>query len=252
MIELPSWQSLGLRFGPAELCALMLLALAIITALAPGPLIKALGMAVLGLLLGTVWGVDATSGLQRQLPGLAIDEDTNLVGALLLFGYLVPLLARHALRASCRPSLTLGHIAYHGVFLHECLPALLALRQRWLPPRWVLPLVAAWGSLLWVYFGLSADEAALYALIAAGGLLAQQAGAAWPPLVVGAGLSAPLEENLRRALLLSHGDWGTFAARPTAATLVLLAVGAVLASALVRARRRPRPGADRATMDATA
>jgi TctA family transporter len=44
------------------------------------------------------------------------------------------------------------------------------------------------------------------------------------PLLLGFILGPMMEENLRRALLLSRGDWGTFVTRPLSAGLLLAAV----------------------------
>lgn len=44
------------------------------------------------------------------------------------------------------------------------------------------------------------------------------------PLLLGFILGPMMEENLRRALLLSRGDWSTFATRPLSAGLLLAAV----------------------------
>ena len=44
------------------------------------------------------------------------------------------------------------------------------------------------------------------------------------PLLLGFILGPMMEENLRRALLLSRGDWTTFATRPLSAGLLLAAV----------------------------
>lgn len=60
------------------------------------------------------------------------------------------------------------------------------------------------------------------------------------PLLLGFILGAPLEENLRRALLISRGDLSVFVDRPIAATLLALSVALVAAatlSALLRRRR---------------
>ena len=43
------------------------------------------------------------------------------------------------------------------------------------------------------------------------------------PLLLGFILGPMMEENLRRALLLSRGDWTTFATRPLSAGLLLAA-----------------------------
>jgi putative tricarboxylic transport membrane protein len=43
------------------------------------------------------------------------------------------------------------------------------------------------------------------------------------PLLLGFILGPMMEENLRRALLLSRGDWSTFVTRPLSAGLLLAA-----------------------------
>ena len=44
------------------------------------------------------------------------------------------------------------------------------------------------------------------------------------PLLLGFILGPMMEENLRRALLLSRGDWSTFVTRPLSAGLLIAAV----------------------------
>ncbi|MDF0601106.1 tripartite tricarboxylate transporter permease [Psychromarinibacter sp. C21-152] len=61
------------------------------------------------------------------------------------------------------------------------------------------------------------------------------------PLLLGFILSPMMEENFRRALLLSRGDWSTFVTRPISATFVGLSVAVLLFSAgqvLLKLRRR--------------
>jgi len=60
----PALAGLALKFGPAEYFSLMLLGLIASIVLANGPLLHALGMIVVGLLLGTV-GTDLNSGVAR-------------------------------------------------------------------------------------------------------------------------------------------------------------------------------------------
>ena len=43
------------------------------------------------------------------------------------------------------------------------------------------------------------------------------------PLLLGFILGPMMEENLRRALLLSRGDWGTFVTRPLSSGLLIAA-----------------------------
>jgi putative tricarboxylic transport membrane protein len=47
-----------------------------------------------------------------------------------------------------------------------------------------------------------------------------------------------LETNLRQSLLISQGDLGIFLVHPIAATLLAVALVVVVASVLVRLRRR--------------
>jgi TctA family transporter len=59
------------------------------------------------------------------------------------------------------------------------------------------------------------------------------------PLLLGFILGPMMEENLRRALLLSRGDWSTFATRPLSAGLLLMAVVMVVIVSLpsIKAKR---------------
>src|SRR5918995_4618329 len=60
----PMLSSFALSFGPAEYVSLMLFGLLAATVLARGPVLKAIGMILLGLALGMV-GIDAASGEER-------------------------------------------------------------------------------------------------------------------------------------------------------------------------------------------
>jgi putative tricarboxylic transport membrane protein len=66
----PWLASVALKFGPAEYFSLMVLGLVAATVLAQGSLLHAIGMVVLGLLLGLV-GTDVTSGAQRFTFGIS-------------------------------------------------------------------------------------------------------------------------------------------------------------------------------------
>ena len=58
------------------------------------------------------------------------------------------------------------------------------------------------------------------------------------PLLLGFILGPMMEENLRRALLLSRGDWGTFVTRPLSATLLVAAALMILVVSLPAIRRQ--------------
>jgi TctA family transporter len=59
------------------------------------------------------------------------------------------------------------------------------------------------------------------------------------PLILGFILGPLFEENLRRTLLLSRGDWSVFVTRPTSLAFLLLAVGllALIISPMIRQKR---------------
>jgi putative tricarboxylic transport membrane protein len=79
---------LALKFGPAEYCSLMILGLIGAVVLAHGSLLKAIGMVVLGLLLGLV-GTDVNSGAARFAFGVPelIDGLGIVSVAMGLFGF---------------------------------------------------------------------------------------------------------------------------------------------------------------------
>ena len=83
----PPLSELALQFGPADYFSLMVLGLVASVVLAQGSLLHAIGMVVLGLLLGLI-GTDVTSGAQRytfDLPQLA-DGIGFVVVAMGMFG----------------------------------------------------------------------------------------------------------------------------------------------------------------------
>ena len=84
----PPLSALALKFGPAEYFSLMVLGLIGSVVLAHGSLIKAIGMIVLGLLMGIV-GTDVNSGVARFDFGIPeLSDGIGIVGvAMGLFGF---------------------------------------------------------------------------------------------------------------------------------------------------------------------
>jgi putative tricarboxylic transport membrane protein len=84
----PPLAEVALKFGPAEYFSLMVLGLIAAVVLASGSLVKAIGMIVLGLLLGII-GTDVNSGLQRYSFGIPELSDGIgfVVVAMGLFGF---------------------------------------------------------------------------------------------------------------------------------------------------------------------
>ena len=61
------------------------------------------------------------------------------------------------------------------------------------------------------------------------------------PVMIGLILGPAADQQLRRALAISDGDWSVLVTRPIAATLLILAAAAALWP-VVRARTRTRKG----------
>ena len=87
MLVAPPLAKFALAFGPPEYFSLMLMGIVILIYLASGSILKALMMAVFGLLLGTI-GMDAISGTQRLTFGLLeLADGVGLIPAIMgLFG----------------------------------------------------------------------------------------------------------------------------------------------------------------------
>ncbi|HHX82946.1 MAG TPA: tripartite tricarboxylate transporter permease [Pseudomonadaceae bacterium] len=76
-----------------------------------------------------------------------------------------------------------------------------------------------------------------------GGFLLNRSGFPSAPLLLGFVLGPMLEENFRRAMLLSSGDFSTFLTRPVSASFLALTV-LILLAAMLSLRRRPLPATD--------
>jgi len=87
MLVAPPLAKFALAFGPPEFFSLMLMGIVVLIYLASGSILKALMMAVFGLLLGTI-GMDAISGTQRLTFGvLELADGIGLIPAIMgLFG----------------------------------------------------------------------------------------------------------------------------------------------------------------------
>jgi len=57
------------------------------------------------------------------------------------------------------------------------------------------------------------------------------------PLLIGFVLGPMMEEHLRRAMLLSRGDWGVFIERPISASMLAIGAVAIIAMALPNLRK---------------
>ncbi|GAB7046982.1 hypothetical protein JCM9534A_21080 [Catenuloplanes indicus JCM 9534] len=119
-----------------------------------------------------------------------------------------------------------------------------------------LPLVRLWARLLTIpaygiyagvlvfatlgTFAAGGTTTDLLILVGLGliGLLMRRADVPAAPAVVGLILAPPAEQQLRRALALSGGDWGILVSGPFTVALWIVAILALLAPAVVAMRRR--------------
>ena len=63
------------------------------------------------------------------------------------------------------------------------------------------------------------------------------------PVILGLILGPMIEQQMRRALAVSQGDWSVFVTHPLSGSLLLLALILVLAPAVLRLLRRRPAGA---------
>ncbi len=229
-----SLADVALRFGPAEYAALLTLLLAAVSAAAIQPLQRSAGMAVMGLLLGTLGEDDW--GHVRNLPGLSLEPETLavLVTCVAIFALVVPQIARHALAAAAQapqPARAQGRAAAWWNTLYQCLGfwpasgALLVTSGAWArPSAWAGSLATAWCGLMLAWYGLPPELFGMCALVALAGLVCMQLDCPVVPLMAGMLASPVLEQNFQRSLLLTQGDWLPVLQRPLTAGMLSLAL----------------------------
>ena len=244
-----AWLStIPFQFGTAEFLTLTVLMLAVVIVLAPGSVRKSWAMAVLGLLLGCIWNTDVETGILRGLWDLYLNDDMPLVQALVIYGFLLPCVAAYASQGvspqlrTAQPNANFHNAwrtMYNGLLMPHTLPALLLMRQPWLPARWVLPVLALGVAALGLYWDVSPIQCPVWCLFALlAGFCALWLDLPWPPLLAGLITQEMIETNLRRSLLLSEGDWSVYLQRPISAILLLLTLLIVSASLIMRAQLR--------------
>jgi TctA family transporter len=199
---------------------------------------------------GAVQGVAApeaanNAGAQSAfIPLLALGIPPNAVMALLAGALLLKGVRPGPDVMSAHPLLFWGLVA--SMWLGNALLVLLNLpvvrlwaRLLTLPYRWLFPaaiVVCAVGA-----YGLkgSAFQVELVALVALAGYGLQRLGCDPAPLLLGYVMQPLIEDNLRRTLLLSGGDWRVLLGRPLSAGLLFCAVVLIVVAAVpaIRSRR---------------
>lgn len=229
----PMW--LALRLGPPEYAALILFELSVAIALSVSSRLRALGMALVGLLLGLI-GTDLATGAERFTLGLS----------LLVDGIPVPLAAlgivvvADAAVCAVSPSLTLRLYARNVRGAHA--PRLSGLGDGVVRLCAVAAIAAAG---YWAYrLNNSAADIVILAALGVFGICARLLGLNRLPLLLAMGTAIMLEENVRRSLLLSRGDFAIFVQRPSGGVLAGACLVLCVAAALSLAGRRSRRAAD--------
>jgi putative tricarboxylic transport membrane protein len=94
------------------------------------------------------------------------------------------------------------------------------------PYRWLFPAIVLFCAIGVYSTNNNTFDIWMVAIFGVIGYLFIKLGAEPAPLLLGFILGPMMEENLRRAMLLSRGDWSVFVTRPLSASL--LAVAALL------------------------
>ncbi len=142
-----------------------------------------------------------------------------------------------------RPELFWGLVA--SMFIGNALLLLLNLplvgiwaRLTQVPYRWLFPAILVFAALGNYSLNNSAMDVYLCALAGLLGYLLVKLDCHPGPLILGFVLGPLLEENLRRALLMSDGSFSVFVARPISLTFLLITLTLFLAMVLPSLRRR--------------
>ena len=225
-VRLGGINSVALLFGPAEYVALIVLLLAVAVALVRASRIRAIGMVLLGLLIAII-GLDLETGVERFTMGVESLSD-GVAGATVLLGFATA----DGVLAIISPSLLLACYARKvGRRLTGGLR---------LPVDLILCVAGALlvAAALYAAYVLEGSEWPVeqIAVFAVLGLACQMFDWNRYVLLMALGLGPMLEENIRRAFLISRGDLTSYLTRPISATILALAVAIVMGAIMLSAR----------------
>jgi TctA family transporter len=219
------------KFGPAEYFALLLLGIIVPVVIVTESLIKAIGMVFLGLLLGLV-GVDVNSGTERYSFGIPelLDGLNYLMILIGLSGFSGVIFSlgtrngREAVFSSGIKGLLLRIKIYRRI--EDAILSGVIRVMSVVPYRWLFPAIVLFCAIGVYSTNNNTFDIWMVAIFGVIGYLFIKLGMEPAPLLLGFILGPMMEENLRRALLLSRGDWSVFITRGLSASL--LAVAALL------------------------
>jgi putative tricarboxylic transport membrane protein len=111
-------------------------------------------------------------------------------------------------------------------------------RMLTIPYQILFPAIIAFAAIGTFSLGFNAYHVYAIAFFGVLGYVLIKCGCEPAPLLLGFVLGPLLEENLRRALIISRGDPSVFLTRPISAALLIAAVGALVLAVLPAIRRR--------------
>lgn len=230
-VPLAGWQwgqGVALKLGPPELAAMMICALAIAVALARLSRLRAVAMALVGLLLAAV-GSDLSTGEERFTMGRSELAD-GIDGTVLRLG---PLVAADGLLCLVSPATYLASYArwVAGLFDRRLSPGVgIALRGAGA----TAVAAACYGALA---LNNAVWDVGLLLVLGVFGVACKLIGANRLVLVMAFAYGPLIEENIRRALLISKGDPLIFLQKPYSASIVILTCVILVGITLVSIRR---------------
>ena len=225
--------NVALLFGPPEFMALIVFQLALAIALVRASRIRAIGMVLFGLLIATI-GVDVETGVERFTMGL-----DSLADGVMLLTVVIGFAVADGVLGVVSPSLLLASYARkvgHRLAAGLSLPIDLIVRVACA----LLIASALYLAYLVEGSGWPLEQIAVFAAL---GVACQVFD--WNRLVflLAVNIGPLLEENIRRAHLITQGDFMVYFARPISATMLALAVAIVLVAIMLSAwstlARRP-------------
>lgn len=226
-----------LLFGPAEFTALFVLMLVIGIAIVRGSLLRSIGVALLGLLLGTV-GTDIASGSERFTFGTGLLTD-GIPLPVVALGLIV---AADGLIGFFSPSLLIAtYVRQVAGLASRSIPVSAEVGLR------LLAMVAIGASVYGAYtLNNSPFDVYLLVVFAVFGIACKIFDWSRLVLLLAFALGPQLEEHIRRALLISRGSIDIFVQSPLSATMLVLAGVTLMAAVLLAAshawRQRRRRG----------
>jgi TctA family transporter len=193
-----------------------------------------------------VAGPEAANNAAAQtafIPLLTLGIPSNAVMALMMGAMIIHGLTPGTAVMSQRPELFWGMVASMWIGNLLLLAINLPLVGLWvrllsIPYRLLFPSVLVFICIGAYSLNNSVFDIGLAILFGVLGFALALVGCEPAPLLLGFVLGPPLEENLRRAMLMSHGDPAIFVLRPISATLLALAVALVAVLAVPSIRRR--------------